>query len=291
MSRGRHRFSSPAHRLLAPSLLAICAFSCAAAALFVRDGEAAVLRALVVVAAVAAVAGASLLRVLDRVASLKLKEAVGARIREELEHEEAVARLEAEQEAELTESRDIRKAVEQRLRTATAELERMRSEHAALLRRYATAETERAGVLESRRLLELETRKQPIALPAASADRFPTGAPTPAAYLRASVALSSLAGRAAEGERGRAGEDFDYFGSGRAHGPAQSAPHLPAAQGGRPLPGTPWSTPNPPAPGTLVPPARPEGAGPADGDPPVVSAAVQRRPQGAISRVIDLAVS
>ena len=43
-----------------------------------------------------------------------------------------------------------------KLRAKRAELAGLRNEHAALLRRYATAETERASALEGRRLLEIE---------------------------------------------------------------------------------------------------------------------------------------
>jgi hypothetical protein len=59
--------------------------------------------------------------------------------------------------------------LEQRLRAKRAELAGLRNEHAALLRRYATAETERATALEGRRLLEIEAAPA-RALPAAQAD-------------------------------------------------------------------------------------------------------------------------
>ncbi|MQY14678.1 hypothetical protein SRB5_48540 [Streptomyces sp. RB5] len=216
--------------------VAVSALACAVAAWLVRDGDSRVLRWLVVAAAAAAVAGAVLLRKQDRTASLRIKEAVGARTTAELHQEEAVAEL----EAQLDEARELRRALEERLSLRAGELQRMRSEHAALLRRYATAETERAGALESRRLLAIEAREAPLALPAASGDRLASGAPTPATYLRASVALRHLAANAARqgrgGEHERAGESFDYFG--RAAGEEEPAART---QTVTPRPAQPWA--------------------------------------------------
>ncbi|MYR91473.1 hypothetical protein GTY41_42855, partial [Streptomyces sp. SID685] len=76
-----------------------------------------------------------------------------ARAGDEWRFEERVAEL----ETDLEESRELRGKLEQRLRAKRAELAGLRNEHAALLRRYATAETERASALEGRRLLEIES--------------------------------------------------------------------------------------------------------------------------------------
>ncbi|MFD5796019.1 hypothetical protein ACFWIO_21250 [Streptomyces diastatochromogenes] len=75
-----------------------------------------------------------------------------ARASDEWRYDERVAEL----ETDLEESRELRTKLEQRLRAKRAELAGLRNEHAALLRRYATAETERASALEGRRLLEIE---------------------------------------------------------------------------------------------------------------------------------------
>ncbi|MFB7632925.1 hypothetical protein ACFC0M_18555 [Streptomyces sp. NPDC056149] len=103
-------------------------------------------------AAAAAVTGAVLLRVWDRKAGKRVAELTRARARDEWRTEERVAELETDVE----EAREIRAALDTKLRAKRAELARLRSEHAALLRRYATAETERASALEGRRLLAIE---------------------------------------------------------------------------------------------------------------------------------------
>ncbi|MER5825178.1 hypothetical protein ABT086_23690, partial [Streptomyces mirabilis] len=69
---------------------------------------------------------------------------------------------------DLDESRELRTKLEHKLRAKRAELAGLRNEHAALLRRYATAETERASALEGRRLLEIETVAPARALTAAT---------------------------------------------------------------------------------------------------------------------------
>ncbi|MEV6108944.1 hypothetical protein AB0M28_30215 [Streptomyces sp. NPDC051940] len=288
--------------------VAVSALACAVAAWGVRDGDSRTLRWLVVAAAAVAVCGAVLSRRQDRTASLKIKEAVGARQREELKHEEDVAEL----ETELDESRALRRELERRLTSRTGELERLRSEHAALLRRYATSETERAGVLESRRLLAIEAREEPKALPAAAGDRLASGAPTPATYLRASVALRNLA-RSAErqgrGGKGAAREDFDYFGLGRT--PQEGAPQperadqdpapAPAAKDGAPegqdVEAAASVEDATPAPAEDATPAA-QDAEPATQDAEAAAAGPElpqqsqprddRRQKGAISRVIDL---
>lgn len=110
------------------------------------------LRVLVAAAAVAAVGGAVLARSWDRTAGKRVAELTRARVRDEWRTEERVAELETDVE----EAREIRAALETKLRAKRAELARLRNEHAALLRRYATAETERATALEGRRRLAIE---------------------------------------------------------------------------------------------------------------------------------------
>ncbi|GAA2691448.1 hypothetical protein GCM10009864_77260 [Streptomyces lunalinharesii] len=109
-------------------------------------------RVLAAGAAAAAVTGAVLLRTWDRKAGKRVAELTRARARDEWRTEERVAELETDVE----ESREIRAGLDAKLRAKRAELARLRSEHAALLRRYATAETERASALEGRRLLAIE---------------------------------------------------------------------------------------------------------------------------------------
>ncbi|MCZ0971372.1 hypothetical protein O1L55_07525 [Streptomyces albulus] len=108
-------------------------------------------------AAAAAVTGAVLLRTWDRKAGKRVAELTRARARDEWRTEERVAELETDVE----ESREIRAGLDAKLRAKRAELARLRSEHAALLRRYATAETERASALEGRRLLAIEAGQPP----------------------------------------------------------------------------------------------------------------------------------
>ncbi|QHC27416.1 hypothetical protein GR130_37070 [Streptomyces sp. GS7] len=109
-------------------------------------------RALAAGAAAAAVTGAVLLRTWDRKAGKRVADLTRARARDEWRTEERIAELETDVE----ESREIRAALDTKLRAKRAELARLRSEHAELLRRYATAETERASALEGRRLLAIE---------------------------------------------------------------------------------------------------------------------------------------
>ncbi|MFJ7152196.1 hypothetical protein ACIQVT_29055 [Streptomyces sp. NPDC100445] len=151
MPRGRHRHSPPLHRLLPPSALAGVSVICALGP-WVFAGATAV-RALAAAAAVTAVAGAVVMRRWDTQAGRQVAELTRARAGDEWRYEERVAEL----ETDLEESRELRVKLEQRLRAKRAELAGLRNEHAALLRRYATAETERASALEGRRLLEIET--------------------------------------------------------------------------------------------------------------------------------------
>ncbi|WP_406394051.1 hypothetical protein OG806_27295 [Streptomyces sp. NBC_00882] len=163
MPRGRHRHSPPLHRLLPPSAIAGVSLVCAFGP-WVFSQEA-VLRVIAAVAAAVAVVGAAVMRRWDAQAGKQVADLTRARAGDEWRHEERVAEL----ETDLEESRELRVKLEQRLRAKRAELAGLRNEHAALLRRYATAETERASALEGRRLLEIEAAP-PRELPAAQAD-------------------------------------------------------------------------------------------------------------------------
>ncbi|GAA3014779.1 hypothetical protein Sfulv_26790 [Streptomyces fulvorobeus] len=146
-----------------------------------------VLRGLVVVTAATAATGAYLMRSWDRAAGLRVAELTRARAGDEWRTEERIAEL----ESDLEESRELRTRLETKLRRKRVELAGLRGEHAALLRRYANAETERASALEGRRQLALEASSGARELSAASAT------PTPAAYRRASQALRDLTRNAA----------------------------------------------------------------------------------------------
>lgn len=139
------------------------------------------LRGLAAAAAVAAVTGSVLMRGWDRAAGRRVAELTRSRAADQWRTEERIAEL----EADLEESRELRGRLDAKLRAKRMELAGLRGEHAALLRRYATAETERASALEGRRRLALEAAA-PKALPAAAST------PTPAAYASASRALENL---------------------------------------------------------------------------------------------------
>ncbi|MEU7422514.1 hypothetical protein [Streptomyces sp. NPDC040750] len=168
MPRGRHRHSPPLHRLLPPSAIAGVSVVCALGPW--AFSEAVVVRALAAAAAATAVAGAFVMRRWDTHAGKQVADLTRARASDEWRFEERVAEL----EADLEESRELRTKLEQRLRAKRAELAGLRNEHAALLRRYATAETERATALEGRRLLEIEAAvpsSSPELPPARGAER------------------------------------------------------------------------------------------------------------------------
>ncbi|GAA3394170.1 hypothetical protein [Streptomyces roseoviridis] len=185
MPRGRHRHSPPLHKLLPPSAVAGASVVCAAVAWLL--GDPVVLRLLVAAAAAAAVTGAVLMRSWDRSAGRQVAELNRARTADQWKTEERIAEL----ESDLEESRELRARLDAKLRAKRVELAGLRSEHADLLRRYATAETERASALEGRRVLALETTATSgtKALPAAGST------PTPEAYRRAAEALRNLAAR------------------------------------------------------------------------------------------------
>lgn len=159
MPRGRHRHSPPLHRLLPPSAIAGVSFVCAFGPWVFS--QQAVLRVIAAAAAATAVVGAAVMRRWDTQAGKQVADLTRARASDEWRHEERVAEL----ETDLEESRELRAKLEQRLRAKRAELAGLRNEHAALLRRYATAETERASALEGRRLLEIEAGAPARALP------------------------------------------------------------------------------------------------------------------------------
>ncbi|MDX3760744.1 hypothetical protein [Streptomyces sp. AK02-04a] len=162
MPRGRHRHSPPLHRLLPPSAIAGVSLVCAVGPWLFTEPT--VLRALAAAAAVTAVVGGVVMRRWDTAAGKRVADLTRARASDEWRHEERVAEL----ETDLDESRELRTKLEHKLRAKRAELAGLRNEHAALLRRYATAETERASALEGRRLLEIETVAPARALTAAT---------------------------------------------------------------------------------------------------------------------------
>ncbi|WP_398925335.1 hypothetical protein [Streptomyces sp. Ag109_O5-1] len=154
------------HRLLPPSAIAGVSLVCALGPWLFSQPT--VLRTLAAIAAATAAVGAAVMRRWDTDAGKQVADMSRARASDEWRHEERIAEL----ETDLEESRELRTKLEQRLRAKRTELAGLRNEHASLLRRYATAETERASALEGRRLLEIEAAEPSNALPAApAADR------------------------------------------------------------------------------------------------------------------------
>ncbi|CAL9465397.1 hypothetical protein [Streptomyces sp. enrichment culture] len=164
MPRGRHRHSPPLHRLLPPSAIAGVSLVCALGPWVFTQPAA--LRLLAAVAAATATAGAVVMRRWDAQAGKRVADLTRARASDEWRYEERTAEL----ESDLEESRELRVKLEQRLRAKRAELAGLRNEHAALLRRYAAAEADRASVLEDRRVLEIEAAVPARALPAGASD-------------------------------------------------------------------------------------------------------------------------
>ncbi|WP_353943228.1 hypothetical protein ABII15_17320 [Streptomyces sp. HUAS MG91] len=242
MPRGRHRHSPPLHRLLPPSVIAGAPLVCAGGAWL--SGDPLVLRGITAAAAAAAVVGAVVMRRWDRLAGKQVADLTRGAASERWRHEEAVAEL----EGDLEESRELRTRLEGKLRSKRSELAGLRNEHAALLRRYATAETERASALEGRRRLAIEASAPAKALPPArSAEPVatsPSSAPapirvTPSLYLRANAALDRLARPAAPAP---VAEETDSRGKSRAASghftvPAAAAVVPPAAPARRALVG------------------------------------------------------
>lgn len=178
-----------------PAAVAAAALACAGGAWLtgpagIGHTDTVVLRGLVAVAALAAVTGAVLTRRWDRRAGRRVAELEARRASAEWRAEEREAELEAEAE----ETRELRAGLEKKLAARRMELSRLRNEHAALLRRYANAETERASALEGRRLLEIEaaTPARAELTSGATDHRSASGAPTPLTYLQAAEALRHL---------------------------------------------------------------------------------------------------
>jgi hypothetical protein len=149
-------------------------------------GDPVLLRVFVVAAAGVAAGGAFLLRSWDRAAGKQVADLKTARVRDEWRADERIAEL----EVDLEDSRELRGKLENKLRGKRAELARLRTEHADLLRRYATAESERARALEDGRVLAKKAAGSMLPVPVS------TGV-SPAAYLRAASALRDLSRNAA----------------------------------------------------------------------------------------------
>jgi hypothetical protein len=147
------------HRLLPPSAIAGVSLVCAFGPWVFS--QAAALRIVAAIAAATALVGAAVMRRWDTQAGKQVADLVRARTSDEWRYEERLAEL----ESDLDESRELRVKLEHKLRAKRTELAGLRNEHAALLRRYATAETERASALEGRRLLEIEAAEPTRALP------------------------------------------------------------------------------------------------------------------------------
>ncbi|MDN3257494.1 hypothetical protein [Streptomyces sp. MA25(2023)] len=245
MPRGRHRHSPPLHRLLPPSAIAGVSVVCALGPWVFS--EAMILRSLAAAAAVTAVVGAVVMRHWDAQAGKRVADLTRARASDEWRYEERVAEL----ESDLEESRELRQKLEQRLRAKRTELAGLRNEHASLLRRYATAETERASALEGRRLLEIEAVPQAPALPAARpapAEETPVeeaAADAPAEdvpavfspegsrlFLRANAALARFSGGVSADGRGSGdGDGGDGGGDGNGGGERAAVDETPQDDG------------------------------------------------------------
>jgi hypothetical protein len=189
MARGRHRYIPP-RRLAIPLGIGGCAVLSAGAALLTADSPGAVPSLLVVVTAGAAVAGAILMRRRDLAAE--------QRVSRERAAKSAIAWQAEKQRGELEEAQERVTELEVKLTGKRADLNRLRSEHAELLRRYALAENGRATALEGRRQLALEAAQPTRALGAGPTDhRTAAGKPTRLTYLQADEALRNLTRNAA----------------------------------------------------------------------------------------------
>ncbi|MEV7519539.1 hypothetical protein [Streptomyces sp. NPDC091371] len=193
MPRGRHRNPEPLHRLLTPTTVAGVSVASAGAAWLLAEPLA--LRLLVALTAGAGIAGAVVMRAWDRAAGRRVAELARERVKDEWKTEERIAEL----ESDLEEARVLRGRLEAKLRAKRVELAGLRGEHASLLRRYATAETERASALEGRRLLAIEAAAVPAQspapkeLPPVTEELTSAGAPTAVGYARAHAAMLALA--------------------------------------------------------------------------------------------------
>ncbi|WP_308401541.1 hypothetical protein [Streptomyces roseoverticillatus] len=160
-------------------------------------GETVVIRGLAAAAAAAAVVGAVLMRRWDHSAGKRVAQLTAARTRDEWKTEERIAEL----ETDLEDTRAAKSRLESKLRGKRAELARLRTEHADLLRRYATAETGRASALESRRV----ARGGAPALESGAPLTVPGPAVDPAAFRKAAEVLRGLAGGEPDAVRPAAG--------------------------------------------------------------------------------------
>ncbi|MFF4328289.1 hypothetical protein ACFYZT_17435 [Streptomyces sp. NPDC001591] len=241
MPRGRHRNPEPLHRLLTPTALGgVCVASAGAAWLL---AEPLALRLLVALTAAAGTGGAVLMRSWDRAAGRRVAELARERVKDEWKTDERIAEL----ESDLEEARVLRARLDAKLRAKRVELAGLRGEHAALLRRYATAETERASALEKRRLLALEAAGTPKELPAVSEERTSSGAPTAVGYARANAAMAALL-RKAEARAAAGGPKALGPGTGPGRTPAATASASAAAS----APATTASAPAASAPATTA---------------------------------------
>lgn len=245
MPRGRHRNPEPLHRLLTPTAVAGVSVAGAGAAWLLAEPMA--LRLLVALTAAAGLAGAVVMRSWDLSAGRRVSELGRERVKDEWRTDERIAEL----ESDLEEARVLRGKLDAKLRAKRVELAALRGEHASLLRRYATAETERASALEGRRLLAIEAAAPaaaaaaaPKELPAVSEERTSAGAATSVGFARAHAALAALAHKAAKA----AGTD------GPAPEPRSGPAALPAAPAARALPA---ASAAPAAPAALAAPVKP----------------------------------
>ena len=159
------------------------------------DTDTVILRVCTDVAALAAVACALLLRRWDRYAGRRISELKVKQSSMEWRAEERQAELESERD-DAYEERD---RLERTLGEKRAELARLRSEYAGLLRRFAHSEAELANVLEGQRKLQLEAKAPAKALDSGVTDhRERSGAPTPLTYLQANEALKKFGRNSAE---------------------------------------------------------------------------------------------
>ncbi|MFB6520612.1 hypothetical protein [Streptomyces sp. NPDC056401] len=302
MPRGRHRNPEPLHRLLTPT--AVAGVSVAGAAWLLAEPMA--LRLLVALTAAAGLAGAVVMRSWDLAAGRRVTELGRERVKDEWRTDERIAEL----ESDLEEARVLRAKLDAKLRAKRVELAGLRGEHASLLRRYATAETERASALEGRRLLAIEAAAPaapaapgPKELPAVSEERTSAGAATSVGFARAHAALVALADKTATQARAaEAAASAPEAPTGPAAlSAAPAAPALPAGQAapaGQAKPAAPATPAAPAKPAELEAHARPALTGPVPAGPAaavparrlaaaVAPYAAQRRPASRVEGGFD----
>ncbi|MFJ7268995.1 hypothetical protein ACIQV3_20550 [Streptomyces sp. NPDC099050] len=262
MPRGRHRNPEPLHRLLTPSAVAGVSVVGAGAAWLLAEPMA--LRLLVALTAAAGLTGAVVMRAWDLAAGRRVTELGRERVKDEWRTDERIAEL----ESDLEEARVLRGKLDAKLRAKRVELAGLRGEHASLLRRYATAETERASALEGRRLLAIEaaapaaSAAAPKELPAVTEERTSAGAATSVGFARAHAALVALAAKAAgstgPGPEGPSGPPALPAGPKAPAAPA--LPAAPAAPAGSAKPAAPAGSAQPAAPAGSAQPVAPAGS-------------------------------